>query len=422
MEIDGFLNEKTALKYIKEETDILSDSGKIRVEIMDSNSLSFDGLANNLLVIGDENSPKRFILKQMLPYVRAAIQESDLKISLPEGRIYSEYCSLKLFKGICPDYVADAYFLDAENNIIIFEYIEDMELLRSEFIRQKRHEHLAQQIAVFLARIHFFTSDLFLDRDIVKALQDFFAKSDSIKSWDKFIFTGSILEAEDKKMNPYLDAKISEFRNDNLVRKKTKEIRDIFMNKRESLTHGDFHTSNIFINKDKIMIFDTEYSNYTPSAFDLGRLLANVILNYASLISKDYSLDSKNYQNYLLSLIEDIYNNYQKEYTKLLKKHCDYEQDYLADYFANYLFELISFIACTIITRIYDGGLCLDFMLIKDLKKRALGQEFIIELAHKLLEKNKDFRSIEEFTEFVSNYAVEFQLSKVIKNTLAEIN
>ena len=422
MEIDGFLDEKTALKYIKEETDILSDSKKINVKIMDSNSLSFDGLANNLLVIEDEDSNKRFILKQMLPYVRAAAQESDLKISLPEDRIYSEYYSLKIFKGICPDYAADTYFLDAENDIIIFEYIEDMELLRSELIRQKRFDHLAQQIALFLARIHFFTSNLFLKKDRLKALQVFFGKSDSIKSWDKFIFTGSILEAENKKINPYLEAKIAKFRSNELVRKKVKEIRDIFMNKKESLTHGDFHTSNIFVNKEKIMVFDTEYSNYTPSAFDLGRLLANVILNYASLISKDYSQASREYQRYLLNLIEDVFNNYQREYSELVKKHCNYEQKDLDDYFDNYLFELISFIACTIITRIYDGGLCLDFMLIKDLKKRALGQEFIIELAKKLLEKNKDFKNIEAFTKFISNFAVEFQVTKVIKNTLSEIN
>lgn len=392
MEIDGFLDEKTALKYIKEETEILSDAEKINVKIMDSNSLSFDGLANNLLVIGDENTKKRFILKQMLPYVRAAIQESDLKISLPEERIYSEYCSLKLFKGICPDYVAEAYFLDAENNIIIFEYIDDMELLRSEFIRQNRHEHLAEQIAIFLARIHFFTSGFFLDKKTLKDLQDFFAKSDSVKSWDKFIFTGSILEAEDKQMNPYLEEKITEFREDEIVREKVKEIRAIFMNKKESLTHGDFHTSNIFINKEKIMAFDTEYSNYTPASFDLGRLLANVILNYASLISKDYSQDKKEYQVYLLNLIEAIFNHYQKEYSKLLKKHCNYGQQYLDDYFDNYLFELISLIACTIITRIYDGGICLDFALIEDLKKRALGQEFIIDLAKILLEKIKNLK------------------------------
>jgi len=64
--------------------------------------------------------------------------------------------------------------------------------------------------------------------------------------------------------------------------------------------------------------------------------------------------------------------------------------------------------------RIYDAGLCLDFKEIADLKKRAVGQGFIIELAEKLFTKNKDIETIKDFKNFINKSSLEYQVSRIV--------
>jgi 5-methylthioribose kinase len=157
---------------------------------------------------------------------------------------------------------------------------------------------------------------------------------------------------------------------------------------------------------------------YGPASYDMARLLANIILNYSSIIGMEYDQDKKEYQDYLLNLLEEIYNNYKDKYSNLVYRysHYDdlYDDLYLEKYFKDYLYEVISLTACTIIMRIYDAGLCLDFKEISDLRKRAVGQGFIIELAEKIFANNKDIKTIKEFKKFVKKASLEYQVSSIV--------
>ncbi|MFW5718768.1 MAG: phosphotransferase, partial [Halanaerobium sp.] len=265
MDLNELLNQKEALAYIKEETDIFADLKNLNISSLNANTLSVNGFANNLFLIEDKKSGKKVVLKQLLPYVRKAALE-NVNIPLPEGRIYSEIFSLKFWRGSFPGYVPEVYHFDSKNNIIIFEYIEKMLLLRSALIKGKRFSKLADHISTFLAKNAFYSSQHFLSREEFDKLLKFFSSSDSIEIWDLLIFQGAILATEDKNINPYLEQKIIQFRGDKRIIKKTKEIRSLFKNTKESLIHGDFHTSNIFVGENKIKIFDTEFAGYGPPA------------------------------------------------------------------------------------------------------------------------------------------------------------
>jgi 5-methylthioribose kinase len=240
--------------------------------------------------------------------------------------------------------------------------------------------------------------------------------------WDKLLFSGSLLEASDKKITPYLEKRIIEFRNNEEIKKEIEKIREIFKNKKQCLVHADLHTSNIFVRKNQIKIFDSEYAMYGAAAYDMARLLANIILNFSSIIGMDYSLQRKKYQEYLLDLLEEIYKVYKSKYSDLVYRYSHYDNLfdnlYLEKYFEDYLYEVISLTACTIIMRIYEEGLCLDFKEITDLKKRAIGQGFIIELAEKLFLKNKDIKTIKELKNFIRKFCLEYQVSSIVKLVL----
>jgi len=413
MAVRDLLNQEQAVKYVKENTDLFKSNAKLKAQILNSQSLSVNGLANNLILIEDEYSGQKVILKEVLPYVRQAA-EDNVHIPLPQQRIYAEYYSIKLMEEICPGAVPEIYLFDEKNNIFIFEYLEDMELLRSELIRGNKYSHLAENLADFLARKAFFTSEYFLNKVDYNALVDFFEKSKAVEVWDKFIFLGAVLDASDKSINPYLEEEIIEFRKKKYVRQNVEELRHLFKHKKQCLIHGDFHTSNIFVNKDEIKIFDTEFSMYGPSSYDMGRLLANIILNYASLISETYSEKRKDFQLYLINLIEEIYERFIYLFSRYFKEFSDYDDSHLEEYFNNYLSEVISFTGCTMIMRIYEEGLCLDFKRIIDLKQRSLGQGFIIELAEELFKKHAELKNIKDLTNFIYRFSLEYEVSQVV--------
>lgn len=413
MELKEQFTSLDAVEYVKK-NQIFKENSNLIVTSLNANSLSVNGFANHLFLIKNKDSSKQVVFKQVLSYVRKAAEEDNVKISLPTARIFSEYYSLKLLDGISPGSVPDVYCFDPKNKIIIFEYIEDMELFRSALIRRKKFKKISDQLGKLLARISFFSSAAFLGKKKFGLLQNFFDRSEPIKIWDNLLFESVIFDPTNKSINFHLKDKISKFTSDPLVREKITEIRSIFKNKKESLVHGDFHSSNIFVNKQEIKIFDTEFAFFAPSAYDLGRLTANILINYSSLIAKSYSVEKKNYQNYLLELIEDIYNKFKSYYFELSSKHSANGAENLIKFFDEYFYEFLSFTAVTMIMRIYNEGLCLDLKIIKDLKKQSLAQEFIIDLAYKILEKNRELKEIEELTTLIADYNFEYQCSQVL--------
>ncbi len=421
MLLNNLIRKEDAVKYIKEKTELFDLNSKVTASNLHSQSLSVNSLANNLILIENKENNKKVIFKQVLPFVRRAAEE-NIHIPLPEERIYSEYYSLKLMDLICPDYVPKIYLFDQENNVLLIEYLDDFEILRSALIRGKKFDHLGKQLGEFLAKKDFFTSRLFLEENDFNIISDFFNKSKGMEVWDKLLFSGSLLEASDKKITHYLEKRIIEFRNNEEIKKEIEKIREIFKNKKQCLVHADLHTSNIFVRKNQIKIFDSEYAMYGAAAYDMARLLANIILNFSSIIGMDYSPQRKKYQEYLLDLLEEIYKVYKSKYSDLVYRYSHYDNLfdnlYLEKYFEDYLYEVISLTACTIIMRIYEEGLCLDFKEITDLKKRAIGQGFIIELAEKLFLKNKDIKTIKELKNFIRKFCLEYQVSSIVKLVL----
>lgn len=58
-------------------------------------------------------------------------------------------------------------------------------------------------------------------------------------------------------------------------------LRHAFLTKAQSLLHGDLHTGSIFITKESTKVIDPEFAYYGPMGFDIGAVIANLLLNYA---------------------------------------------------------------------------------------------------------------------------------------------
>lgn len=413
MNLNEMITEKEAVEYIKEKSKIFANSKQISAKNLNSNTLSVNGYANNLFLIKDENNNK-VVLKQVLSYVRKAALE-NVEIPLPKKRIYSEFYSLKFWRNTCPGYVPEVYLFDDNNNIIIFEYIEKMFLLRSALIRRKRFENIDDKIASFLAKTAFYSSKYFLKEKEFNRLSNFFNKSDTINVWDDLIFIRAVLKPENRSINPFIKDKILEYRQDQKIIRKTKEIRSIFKNKKISLMHGDFHSSNIFVDENKIKIFDTEFAGFGLPSFDMGRLIGNLFLNYSSLLGMDYNVHRKKYQKYILKFVSNMYNSFKDKFSKLIYRKADLSFMNLEEYFSEYLYQTLSFISLTIISRLYDEGLCLDLKKIENIEKRTIAQEFAIIISKEIFYNNKKIKDIEELINMVEKINYSFQYTKIKK-------
>jgi 5-methylthioribose kinase len=412
MNLEEMITKKEAVEYIKKQTNIFDNSNNISVKSLNSNTLSVNGYANNLFLIENKTNRKKIVLKQVLPYVRKAALE-NVEIPLPRERIYSEFYSLKFWSQSCPGYVPEVYFFDSNNNIIIFEYIEKMFLLRSALIKRKRFENIDDKIASFLAKTAFYSSKYFLKEKEFNGLLNFFNKSDTINVWDDLIFIRAILNPQNRSINPSIRDKVLDYRQDQTIIRKTKKIRSVFKNKRISLMHGDFHSSNIFVEKNKIKIFDTEFAGYGLPAFDMGRLIGNLLLNYSSLIGLNYSVHRKKYQSYILKLISNIYNLFKHKLSKLIHRKSNSLFMSLEEYFNEYFYQMLSFASLTIISRLYNEGLCLDLKKIEDIKKRTVAQELAIKLSKVIFYNNEKIKSMDELIIMIEKINYSFQYNKI---------
>jgi len=147
----------------------------------------------------------------------------------------------------------------------------------------------------------------------------------------------------------------------------------------------------------------------------MGRLIANLILNYSSLLGFEYNPKRKGYQIYILKFIKRVYNIFKFKLIRLFKMEVNSSSVKIEKYFNEYLYQMLSFISLTIISRLYDEGLCLDLKRIKKLKQRAIAQEFAVRISKKILYNNKTIGNIDDLIILIEKENYKFQYNKIKK-------
>jgi 5-methylthioribose kinase len=69
---------------------------------------------------------------------------------------------------------------------------------------------------------------------------------------------------------------------DGELKREVAKLKFDFMNNGQALLHGDLHTGSIFINQESTKVIDPEFAFYGPMAYDIGAVIANLIMNYIS--------------------------------------------------------------------------------------------------------------------------------------------
>lgn len=390
------LTKQEAIEYVRAMDGLFSDNADLECKEIG------DGNLNLVFHIIDKNSDQSIIIKQALDHVR--IVESW---PLTKERVRFEYKAMDIQDKITNGMVPKVYKYDDEMSLIVMEDLSDMTVMRKGLIAGEKYPLFADQISTFLSKTLFYTSDLYMDPKEKKERVKEFINPELCKITEDLVFTDPYYDAETNNINPELRPYLeNEFWKKAELRKEVTILKEKFMTKAQSLIHGDLHTGSIFINQEAIKVFDTEFAFYGPSGFDIGAVIGNLILNYASWTGKKVSREFKNdYRNYLLDTIKNVWNKFEmkfrsfwdKDAHKVIKTVDGYQDAYLTQL----LQDSIGMGGCKTMRRCIGLAHVEDLDGIEDLKKRAQAQIFALKIGEAMVILRKELSDIEDFIKIV---------------------
>lgn len=389
--------------YIKKKTKLFDQYSKLTIiDIADQDEEETDGFVNFIFRIIDENG-KSFILKQARPYIRVF---NDVSLNVSRNKL--EYETLRIRSKISKEYVPEVFYVDFENNIFIMEDCKDYRPLRFELCKMKRFGNLAKQISEYMSKTNFYTSEYFLPSDDYKRLQGAFINIEMRDIMENATFIKDYLK-ENCKRDDIHESIVKWIWQQEIVQLETLKSRDIFMKKGQCLIHGDLHTSNVLISKDKLKVIDMEYTFMGPFSADMGYLLANFIFTYsASIIRKDCNdIEKLSYANYILETIEEIFNCYSKNFRLCWEKDAKaiYRKvpSFLKNIEKNFLFEAMGIMASAAICRISGDTELTDLSCIDDPLNKNQARILIMLICHQVFKERENYKEIKDLIKTIED-------------------
>jgi len=272
-----------------------------------------DGNLNLVFIVRSDQGA--VIVKQALPYVRLVGDAWPL----PLKRAFFEYNALIRQAERDPGSVPKVYHFDEAQALIVMEFLSPHVILRHSLMAGKRHQGLARRMGEFCARTLFRGSDLSMDTMRKKADTALFLDNGELCDiTENLVFSDPYFDAEMNHHTPGLDPIVARMRADIDLKIAAQQMKARFATNTETLLHGDLHTGSIMVTDDETMVIDPEFATYGPMGFDIGMLIANFFMAYYA--QPGHIPDAKmraDYQEWILSVITEIWTVFQDEFSRL---------------------------------------------------------------------------------------------------------
>ena len=372
--------------------------------------------------VGDGNLNLVFIVKgasggvavkQALPYVRLVGESWPLPLS----RAHFEYLALSRQAQLAPGLVPAVLHHNDKLALTVMELLEPHIIMRKGLVAGTQYPGFVDDITTFMARTLFFTSDLALAAAEKKEGIAAFAGNHALcKITEDLIFTDPYRIAEQNRWTaPYLDSLAATLREDLELHVAISRLKLKFMASPEALLHGDLHTGSIMVTDSQTRVIDPEFAFYGPMGFDVGAVLANLLMAYfASAGHERASGERAAFEGWVLQTVERVWNEFAHKFLDLWRArgtgdaypvslfageqgaaHLEAErQAYIQRLFA----DTVGFAAAKTIRRIFGLAHNIDFELIEDPKKRAVSEARAVRLARAMMVETGTFPAITDVT------------------------
>ena len=349
------------------------------------------------------------LVKQAVPYLRCVGESWPLSLR----RNFFEFTALSEHARVAPELLPKVFAFDESSAAMVMEFLGDHVILRKGVMQGIRYPRFADHITDYMAKTLFFTSDLFLSAGEKKERQRVFCDNiDLCKITEDLIFTDPYRVAEQNRWTqPWLDATAAAFREDLDLHAAISRLKLKFLNAPEALIHGDLHTGSIMVTEDSTVVIDPEFAFYGPMGFDIGAVIANLLMAYLASAGHERSPGGRRlFEVWVLETIEDVWTEFAHEFLELWRTegHGDAypltlfpgaagaarleveRQAYMARLFG----DTVGFSAAKIIRRILGLAHNADFELIEDPKQRAICEARSLRLARAMMVETSSFPTI----------------------------
>ncbi|TCM97826.1 5'-methylthioribose kinase [Paenibacillus sp. BK033] len=362
-----------------------------------------DGNLNLVFHITDPASGKSLIMKQALPY--AKVVGESWPLSLDRARIESE--SLILQNKLAPGLVPVVYRYDAELALTVMEDLSDHLIMRQGLIKGIRYPKFAEDISTFMANTLFFTSDLGMNQQDKKQRVKEFINPDLCKITEDLIFDDPYTVSSNNNIEPAIEDAAAALREDKALHLEVALLREKFLTSAQALLHGDLHTGSVFATPESTKVIDPEFAYYGPIGFDIGAVIANLLLNYAG--QGHWTPDEKelaDFRSYLLETIRDTWTKFDQKFRALWNEHgvdrmANETPGYQDLYMNRLLQDAIGYAGCKVVRRVVGLAHVADIDTIPDAAARERAQRLALEIGTSLIHLNRRAVSIEQAIDVV---------------------
>ncbi len=357
-----------------------------------------DGNLNLVFHITDAVSGRSLIMKQALPY--AKVVGESWPLTLDRARIESEALVIegRLAEGLVPR----VYAYDPELALTIMEDLSDHVIMRRGLMELGRYPKFADDISTFLANTLFYTSDLGMNQQDKKLQAGRFINPELCKITEDLIFDDPYTVSSNNNYEAAIEDEAEALRTDEALHLEVALLREKFLTQGQALLHGDLHTGSIFIRPDSTKVIDPEFAYYGPMGYDIGAIIANLLLNYAG--QAHWSADDAgraDYRAYLLDTVRSVWTSFEAKFRTLWEQDCvdrlaRASDAYKNDYMQRLLQDSIGYAGCKMVRRIVGLAHVADIDKIPDAALRESAQRTALRIGKALIMNNRQASSIEE--------------------------
>jgi 5-methylthioribose kinase len=385
------LTEQEAIQIARTIPDIFEAEGQIV-----SREIG-DGNLNLVFHVSQPSSGRSLIVKQALPY--AKVVGESWPLTLDRARIESE--SLVIQDRLSQGLVPKVYHTDNELALTIMEDLSSHVIMRKGLMDGGVYPRFAEDISDFLAKTLFFTSDLGMNQQEKKLLMRSFANPELCKITEDLIFDHPYMDTDTNSFDPHLQEDVNQLWSDTALHLEVAILREKFLTHAQALLHGDLHTGSIFISPESTKVIDPEFAFFGPMGFDIGAVLANLLLHFAAQEHWSAEETARNHRRqYLIQTIHEIWVSFERKFRELWNEHgvdrIARTPGYQDDYMLRLLQDTIGFTGAKMVRRIVGLAHVADIDRIPDPIVRGKAQRIALSIGTKLIKNNRKTISIEQ--------------------------
>ncbi len=360
-----------------------------------------DGNVNLLFRVKNPGTGRSLIVKQALGY---AWRYPDFK--MPTERLAIEHEVLRVAGEFALEQVPEVYFFSPEDAVLVMEDLSRHREMRAALREGVRFPRAAEHMGRYMARTHFYTSDLYLPSGDKKERAARLVNPVLRKVQEDLVFTQPFVPHPNNRYSQPLEPLVREIYADDALRAEVLELKERYMTQAQALIHNDLHTGSILANEEETKVVDPEFAFFGPMGHDLGTYLGNLALAYAAYEAHAPGEEEKRaFRDWLLQSMDETWQVFEREFLAAWER--DAQQDewpsdrYRERYMKRLLKDAAGFGAAEMFRRLIGMAHVSDFWSIEDELERARAESIGLEIARRWLMEREGFETIDDLTERV---------------------